>query len=124
MTSLTFPLISSTSKEEKSQVQLALDHWQEQSNIQHTIDRDDRPSNSNPECTTGYSFDESAPPPPGCFSLHEDVDLAATTSSVTLAAQAALRSVDLRSRDNSLQPDDQATVYDKVHYCHHLVLSA
>ena len=48
-----------------------------------------------------------------CFAVDEPEN-ADSSEAVALAAANALRGVELRSRDSNLQPDDQASVYDKV----------
>jgi hypothetical protein len=47
-----------------------------------------------------------------CFAVDEESN--DSSEAVARAAANALRGVELRSRDSNLQPDDQASVYDKV----------
>ncbi len=58
-------------------------------------------------------FDDDVEPPPMCFAVDEPEN-ADASEAVAVAAANALRGVELRSRDSNLQPDDQASVYDKV----------
>jgi hypothetical protein len=99
-------------KEEKSEVQSVLEQWQEEiKSIQpaeplHNFADDSHDTRRN-------HYDEDLPPPPTCFSLDESENVD-SADSVVIAAANALRGVELRSRETTLQPDDQASVYDKA----------
>jgi hypothetical protein len=101
---------SSAPKEEKSEVKTILDQWQEESKTLPTADHVS--SNSTNAQNQRSYIDEDVEPPPMCFAVDEESN--DSSEAVARAAANALRGVELRSRDSNLQPDDQASVYDKV----------
>ncbi len=102
---------SSAPKEEKSEVKAILEQWQEEIKMQPAAAHVS--SHTSTTQNNRSHFDDDVEPPPMCFAVDE-TDNADTSEAVALAAANALRGVELRSRDSNLQPDDQASVYDKV----------
>ena len=100
-------------KEEKSEVQTVLEQWQEELKSIPAPENSHFVADNFPQARQNHYDDEDVPPPPVCFSVDESEN-AESVESVALAAANALRGVELRSRDTNLQPDDQASVYDKA----------
>ena len=108
-------LVSSSTKAEKSEVQVALEQWKEQMKQNgHPIEAD---MGGMQHIKSQVLYDDvSTPPPAACFSVQEDQELPDSASSVALTAAAALRGVELKAKDMNLHSDDQASVYDKVFF--------
>ena len=110
---------SAPQKEETSDVQAVLEQWQEEVRSMPATEQATSNFDSATHSQVNKYDDDDIAPPPVCFSVDES-DNVDSAESVTLAAANALRGIELRSRDSSLHPDDQASVYDKVmtsRYC-------
>ena len=88
-----------------------LEQWQEETKTQPTAEHESYHAINNQNKRS--HFDDDVEPPLMCFAVDEPENTDASEA-VALAAANALRGVELRSRDSNLQPDDQASVYDKV----------